>query len=532
MTTTHEFSQKKLALIALIPLGFLFISLGFSIIVLEQSPHLPLLLSAGVAAVVAITILKFKWEKIQEGILDSIYVTLSSVLILMIIGMLVASWIIAGVVPGLIYYGLDIISPKFFLVTALVLSSIIAIATGSSWTAAGTVGIALMGIANGLDINLGLAAGAVVSGAYFGDKLSPLSDTTNLAPAVSGADIFKHIKSMLYSTIPSYIITFIIFLSIGLFTDSAVAVESSTIDFYKLVIGASYNIGWYIFIPPVLVILFVLFKVPSLPALFSASIIGLIMAGALNGFSVSDLMTVSLDGVSQDSATVLVDELGYTYHEDIVYEDSNGAIITDENQIYNSLGRVNDDITVVDNSTYTLNNTTYTQDNVSEVDGLLTSGGISGMWWTISLIICAMAFGGVMEITGLLNAVVSMILKLVFNYTSLVTATILTSIFVNVIAADQYLSIALPGKMYKDVYTRKYNVVPENLSRVLETGGTLTSPLVPWNTCGATMSGFLGVSTLTYLPFAFFNLINPVVEIIVSGFGFGVKQAVDNVNNK
>lgn len=502
----REFSKGALFGIALIPLVSLFIILGFSIIVWGLDPHIPLLLSACVAAVVAIFILGYSWDELQDGISESIGVALGAVLILMIIGVVIGAWIISGTVPGLIYYGLDVINPKFFLVSGLVLTAIISIATGSSWTAAGTIGIALIGIATALDFHIGWTAGAVVSGAYFGDKMSPLSDTTNLAPAVAGTDIFSHIRSMLYTTVPAFIVAAIVYTIVGFNISSSGNVDLSQVEATKEVLSMSFNIGLWVFIPPILVIAMILLKVPALPALFISAIIGVAIAMPTNGYGMDEAMDVMHYGYSSDAATVLVDN-GYD-------EIATGEVTEDGDEIFE----------------YTNGNEVITADVIGNVDQLLSRGGLDSMLWTVSLIICAMVFGGIMEAAGLLQAVVDMILRFVFGYTSLVVATIATSAFVNVVAADQYLAIVLPGKMYKKSFTEDYNVEPYCFSRVLESGGTLTSPLVPWNTCGATMSSFLGVPVWGaggYALYAVFNMVNVLFEIIAAAIGFGIKYKDD-----
>lgn len=503
----RKFSDLQLFGIAMIPLLSLFAILGYSIIELGLDPHIPLLLSAFVAGVVAMVILGYSWKELQQGISDSIGISLGAILILMIIGVVIGTWIVSGVVPGLIYYGLNVISPKFFLVSALILSAIISLATGSSWTAAGTIGIALIGIATALDYHIGWTAGAVVSGAYFGDKMSPLSDTTNLAPAVAGTDIFKHIRSMLYTTVPAFIIALVAYTIIGLVLAGNNEIDLSQVENTKLVIGETFNIGLWIFIPPVAVITMIILKVDALPALFVSALIGLVMAIGINGVSLGDTLGIMHYGYESDSQAVL---------EDIGYDEAEYTTNEDGEEVLASLA--NSEGEVIDGSV------------ISNVDELLSRGGLDSMLWTVSLIICAMVFGGIMEAAGLLQAVVNMILKVTFNYTALVTASIMTSVFVNVVAADQYLAIVLPGKMYRKAFVEDYKVKPYSFSRVLETGGTLTSPLVPWNTCGATMSTFLGVPVWGaggYAMYTLFNMLNVVIEVIASAIGFGVFYADD-----
>lgn len=554
----RKFSDGALFGIALIPLIALFVILYFSIIEFGLDPHIPLLISAFVAAIVAQAVLGYKWKDLQDGVMESIGLAMGAMLILLIIGVVIGAWIISGVVPGLIYYGLNIISPKFFLVSALLLTSIIALATGSSWTAAGTIGIALIGMATALDIHIGWTAGAVVSGAYFGDKMSPLSDTTNLAPAIAGTDIFKHIRSMLYTTLPSYIIAAIIYTIVGFMISTDGASSSSTVEATQEVISMSFSIGLWIFIPPIAVIVMILMKVDALPALFISAIIGVVMAIALNGGSapISDdeatspsfgdkigwSMGVMHYGNEADSAGVLEAD-GYEPIEISVseLEDANLVETAKFYGVYEDGLSPSELVAALENeevetvTSYEKGDMYVDHLVVNNVDKLLTRGGLDSMLWTVSLIICAMVFGGIMEAAGLLQAVVNMILKLTFNYASVVTASLLTSAFVNVVAADQYLAIVLPGKMYRKSFVEDYKVEPYCFSRVLETGGTLTSALVPWNTCGATMSGFLGVNVWGaggYAIYAVFNYLSVIVEIIAAAIGFGVVHSDDKESIK
>ncbi len=525
----RKFSDVQLFGIAMIPLIGLFVILGFSIIVLGLDPHIPLLLSAFVAAIVAQGILGYKWKELQDGVMDSIGVAMGAILILLIIGVVIGTWIISGVVPGLIYYGLNIISPKIFLLSALLLTSVIALATGSSWTAAGTIGIALVGMAITIDYNIGWTAGAVVSGAYFGDKMSPLSDTTNLAPAVAGTEIFKHIRSMIYTTVPSFIIAAIVYTVAGFMLSGNGNVDLSQVENTKFLLSETFSIGPWIFIPPIAVIVMILLKVDALPALFISAIIGMIMAIGLNG-SVAPILDEDARSEADfsDKAAWSLGVMHYGYEQDSasVLEGA-GYVVSDETRttfIDGEETEVND---------FIKGDKVIGYEVVSNVDTLLSRGGLDSMLWTVSLIVCAMVFGGIMEASGLLQAIVNMILKITFNYTALVTASLLTSALVNVVAADQYLAIVLPGKMYRKSFVEDYKVKPYCFSRVLETGGTLTSPLVPWNTCGATMSRFLDVPVWGvggYAIYAVFNYVNVFVEIIASAIGFGVIHSDDMEN--
>jgi Na+:H+ antiporter, NhaC family len=416
--------------------------------------HIPLVLGALVAATVAIVRLGYTWGEVEEGIISSISGTMQAILILAIIGMIIGTWILGGVVPTLIYFGLQVLSPGFFLVAACLLCCIVSLATGTSWGTAGTIGIALMGIGAGIGIPAPMTAGAIISGAYFGDKMSPLSDTTNLAPAMAGATLFDHIKHMVYTTGVSLTIALVGFGILGA-RFASTALDTSNIQQVMELMKQNFSVNPLLLLIPIIVIVMVAKKVPAVPGLFIGTLLGGVAAVMFQGASLADIMNAMQNGI--------VSETG--------------------NQV---------------------------------LDDLLTRGGYQSMMWTISLILAALTFGGILEKTGMLEAVAKVILKFAKSTGSLVTATIFTSIFANVLAGDQYLSIVLPGKMYKEEY-RKRGLAPRNLSRCLEDAGTLTSPLVPWNTCGATMSTYLGVATIEYLPYCFLNLINPVVSII---FGF------------
>ena len=420
----------------------------------DQSVHIPLVLGTLIAAIIAITRLGYSWKDIEEGIISSISGTMQAIIILAIIGMIIGTWILGGIVPTLIYYGLKILSPSVFLVAACLLCCVVSLATGSSWTTAGTVGIALMGVAAGLGVPGPMAAGAIISGAYFGDKMSPLSDTTNLAPAMAGANLFDHVRHMVYTTGVSLLIALVGFAILG-FRFAGSSLDTSNIDALMDLMSKNFTITPILLIVPIIVIVMVAKKVPAIPGLFIGVLLGGAAAMLTQNASFAAVMSSMQDGV--------VSETG--------------------NEI---------------------------------LDTLLTRGGYQSMMWTISLILAALSFGGTLEKTGMLETIAKRVLKYAKSTGSLVTATIFTSIFTNILAGDQYLSIVLPGKMYKDEF-HKRGLAPRNLSRCLEDAGTLTSPLVPWNTCGATMSTYLGVATIEYLPYCFLNLVNPFVSIF---FGF------------
>lgn len=451
--------------IALIPVIFLIGSLYYAIQVVEASPHIPLFTSAIVAALVGMFVLKVKWAEIEEGIVDTIKMSMGAIIILMIIGMVIGTWIISGVVPTMIFYGLKILSPKIFLLATLLMCSVVSLATGSSWTTAGTVGIALMGIGMSLNIPAPVIGGAIISGAYFGDKMSPLSDTTNLAPAMAGAKLFDHIRHMIYTTGPSYVLAAILFIVVGMGYSSD-ALDLTLIDQINEGLSMDFNLSIWLLLVPVITIGIVVMKVPAIPGLFGGAIIGGIAAMMFQGSSLGDVVNAMHYG----------------------YESATG---------------------------------------IEFVDTLLTRGGLDSMMWTVSLILCAMTFGGVMEKTGMLESLAGVILGFAKTTGTLVLSTIITALGMNVLAGDQYLSIVIPGRMFKKAFDDR-GLAPRNLSRVLEDSGTLTSPLIPWNTCGAFMMATLGLAPWTYVPYCFLNLINPLVSIFYGFTGITIMKLEDD----
>ncbi|WZL72853.1 Na+/H+ antiporter NhaC [Clostridiaceae bacterium 35-E11] len=444
---------------AMIVILFLIAALISTLMLWGGDPHMPLLASSAVATIVAVRA-GFKWSDIEGGILETIKMATQAILILMIIGCIIGTWILAGVVPTMIYYGLKIISPGIFLIATCLICAIVSLATGSSWTTAGTVGIALLGVGGGLGMPLPMVAGAIISGAYFGDKMSPLSDTTNLAPAMAGANLFDHIKHMAYTTGPSLLISCVLFGILGM-KYAGKELDTAGINALLDTLGQQFAINPLLLIPPVLVIAMVIFKVPAIPGLIGGTVLGGLFAALFQGAGMSAIIEAA--------------HYGYT-----------------------------------------------SETGVEAVDSLLTRGGLDSMMWTVSLILLAMSFGGIMERTGMLEVIAEKILKLANSTGSLVVATFVTCIFCNLTTGDQYLSIVIPGRMYKDVYAER-GLHPKNLSRCLEDFGTITSPLVPWNTCGAFMHSALGIHPFAYLPYAFLNLVNPLVSMF---YGFtGITMA-------
>jgi len=447
---------------------FLIVSLMATIMLFGGDPHMPILVTAAVASIVAIRA-GYKWDDIQDGIIDGIKMSMQAILILMIVGMLIGVWILAGVVPTMIYYGLKILSPGIFLVATCLICCIVSLATGSSWTTAGTVGVALMGVGMGLGMPLPMVAGAIISGAYFGDKMSPLSDTTNLAPAMAGSDLFDHVKHMIYTTGPSLIIALILY---GILGARYAGKELDVAQINQLLDGLAgqFAINPLLFIPPIIVILMVVFKVPAIPGLIGGVVLGGIFAVIFQGAGMSAIIEASHYGFVSETGIV-------------------------------------------------------------EIDDLLSRGGLDSMMWTVSLIMIAMSFGGVLERTGMLNALLEKVLRVVNSTGSLVLATVLSCFFINLTSGDQYMSLVVPGRMFKNAYAER-GLHPKNLSRVLEDAGTLSSPLIPWNTCGAFMLSTLAVHPFAYLPYAFLNLLNPIVSVFYGYTGITMEKLPEEETKK
>lgn len=441
-----NFSEALFTFLSLVLIMFI------SIIKYEESPHIPMLIGVLIASLVALKI-GYSWKFIENSMIKGISQAMQSIIILAIIGVLIGVWILAGVVPTMIYYGLMILKPSIFLVATVLITSITSLATGTSWGTAGTMGIALMGIASGLGIPAPITAGAVLSGAYFGDKMSPLSDTTNLAPAMAGTDVFTHIKAMVKPTIITYVLTLLIFGFLSLKYRGSSA-DLSSVTMITEGLKNNFNISPVLLIPPLIVILSIAKKVPAVPGISLGIIAAAIMGPLYQKVTFGDILSCALNG--------FVSETG-----------------------------------------------------IESVDKLLTTGGLNNMMSSISLTIIAMMFGGIAEETGILEAIVKKFLGKVQSAVGLVTATILTCFFTNATMPEQYISIVVPGRMFKNEY-RDRNLDPKLLSSTLEAGGTVTSAMVPWNTCGAYMTSVLGVSTVHYLPFLFFNLLMPLVQIIVT----------------
>lgn len=443
---------------ALVPIIGMAIIIVYSMLELEIDPHIPIVLATVLAACMALWV-GCTWTEIRDGMINSVFRAVEALIIVMCVGMLIGSWVLSGSVPAMIYYGLQFISPKFFLPTGCILCAIVSVATGSAWTSAGTVGIALMGIGSGLGINPALTAGMIISGAYFGDKISPLSDSTNVAAAAAETDLYKHVHSMLYTTVPSFIIALILYTIVGLGHDTS-QFNAENITAIHEALAGSYNITPWLFIPPIFVLVSAILRVPAIPSLLGAAGLGGVCAALFQHATLRDVLVAF----------------------------QNGVVSATGNEV---------------------------------VDKLLTRGGVNNMLWTISLIIFALCFGGILETAGFTDAILKRVIKHIHSVGSLVATTIVSGIACDFVLTDQYLANIIPGRMYCKAYD-EMGLERYYLSRTLEDGGSLWSPMFPWNGCGAYQQATLGVPTFQYFPFAFLNLINPIVSIFMAYMGIAV----------
>ncbi|MDX1751713.1 MAG: Na+/H+ antiporter NhaC [Salinimicrobium sediminis] len=463
---------------ALFPVFALIGMLAYNVFVygddsLSGSNQFILLLGGAVAAIVGL-FNKVSFDTMIEEVANNIKSTTGAILILLMVGSLAGTWLISGIIPTMIYYGLQILNPTIFLAATVIICSVISVATGSSWTTSATVGIALIGIAEALGISVGMTAGAILSGAYFGDKMSPLSDTTNLAPAMAGTDLFTHIRYMTLTTVPTISITLLVFIILGFTIEPSGTADTAAI---LSSIESAFNISGWLFVVPALVILLIVKKTSPLIALLLGTLLG---AAAAVIFQPDVVAAVAgYDNLSFEAAYV---------------------------------GLMNS-ITV---------DTSITTDN-AQLNDLFSSGGMSGMLGTIWLIICAMVFGGIMDAIGALATISKALLNLFHTTFGLFASTVLSCITLNATASDQYLAIVVPGKMFAKAYRDK-GLAPENLSRSLEDSGTVTSVLIPWNTCGAYHSGVLGVPVASYFVYAIFNYLSPFMTLLYAAFNIKIKQ--------
>lgn len=451
-------------LLALTPVVLTLIVLGVQLFYFgDFTPHIPLAIGLAITGLVGIR-LGFTWKHIEEGVFHVIHVSLPSVSVLICVGMIIGVWIASGTVPTLIYYGLILLSPQIFLAAAMILCSVVSVSLGTSWGTVGTVGLALMGIGAGFDIPVYWTAGAVVSGAFFGDKVSPLSDTTNLAPAVTGTDVFSHIKNMMPTTIPAMLIAFAIYLIAGFTLIDGGNASFEKINAITASLQANFTISAWLLLPAALVIVLAVKRMPPIPSLFAGVLAGAVAAMLAQGSGLHELLTFANNGYSIETG-------------------------------------------------------------IATIDSLLNRGGIQSMMWTISLVLIALGFGGALERTGCLEAIIRAIMTKIRTFKGVQTAAVCTSISTNLVAGDPYLSIALPGRMYAPIYRgMKYSTL--NLSRAIEEGGTLISPLIPWNAGGAFVISALGlgvaegnIENLLYIPLAFACWVSPVIGLIYAQTG-------------
>ncbi|WP_111414371.1 Na+/H+ antiporter NhaC [Billgrantia lactosivorans] len=456
--------RKPSFLLALTPVVLTLVAIGVQIFYFgDFTPHIPLVIGLAITSLVGLR-LGFRWKRIEEGIFHVIHISLPSVSVLICVGMIIGVWIASGTVPSLIYYGLTLLSPAYFLAAAMLLCSLVSLSLGTSWGTVGTVGLALMGIGAGFGIPVYWTAGAVVSGAFFGDKVSPLSDTTNLAPAVTGTDVFSHIKNLLPTTIPAMLIALAIYLIAGFMLIDDQSASFERISAITASLNENFTISPWLLLPALLVIVLAVKRMPPIPSLFAGVLAGAVTAMLVQGEGLHAVVTYANDG-------------------------------------------------------YTI------ETGVESMDSLLNRGGIQSMMWTISLILIALGFGGALEKTGCLETIIRAIMARVRSFRGVQASAMLTSLTTNLVAGDPYLSIALPGRMYAPTY-RGLGYSTLNLSRAIEEGGTLMSPLVPWNAGGAFVISVLGlgitegnVENLLYIPLAFACWISPLIGIFYAQFG-------------
>lgn len=463
---------------ALLPLLVLIGLLAFNVFVygddaLSGSNQFILLFGGAVAAMVGFAN-KISYAIMLDKVADNLKSVTGAILILLFVGALAGTWLIGGVIPAMIYYGLQILHPSIFLPACVIICALISLATGSSWTTSATVGIALIGIGKALGVPVGMVAGAVLSGAYFGDKLSPLSDTTNLAPAMAGADLFTHIRYMTHTTVPSIVVTLIVFIILGIGFSAEGSANSQEL---LTAMNEVFTINLFLFIVPILVIVMIVKKTPPLVALFAGTLLG-----ALAALIFQQDLLLSLSGESSLS-------------------------------LFGTYQVIIDAVTV----------STEIETSSPELSDLFQSGGMQGMLGTIWLIICAMVFGGVMDAIGALATISTALLSMAKSTFQLFASTVASCLAINITASDQYLSIVVPGKMFEKAYQDR-DLAPENLSRTLEDSGTVTSVLIPWNTCGAYQSGVLGVDVSQYFFYAIFNWLSPFMTLFFAAFHMKIKR--------
>ncbi len=455
---------------ALLPIVVMIVTMTITIVVLKQEPHIPLIIGTAVAALVAWKF-GYQWKEIEEMMFKGIRLALPAVIIIMLVGLTIGAWIGGGVIATMIYYGLKLINPTFFLVTITIICAIVALVTGTSWGTMGTVGVAGMGIGMSMGIPAPMIAGAVISGAYFGDKMSPLSDTTNLASGLTGTDLYDHIKNMFYTTIPGIIIALIVYFILG----RRFAVDETNLNDIEQILFTlqeNFIISPWLLLVPLIVIGLVIKKVPAVPALIVGIVLGFTCQVFVQGDSASFAVQTLQSGFEISSGNAMVDEL-------------------------------------------------------------FNSGGLESMMYTVSMTIVAMTFGGVLEFSGMLQAIMNPILKVLKSAGSLIATTVGAAFFTNATCSEQYISIVVPSRMFASSYREK-GLHSKNLSRALEDGGTLTSVFIPWNTCGVFIFGTLGVHAFEYAPYAVLNYVVPIISIIFAFTGITIwkltKEEMETLN--
>ena len=466
-------------LVAIIPVVVLigFLSLVISLFgsdSLSGGSQIALLMGMAVCVCLSMAVYRVPWSTFEKQIKSTIGEVSITLLILLCVGMLAGSWIISGIVPTMIYYGIQVMSPQFFLLSACIICALVSVLSGSSWTTIATIGVALLGIGHALGVSEAWTAGAIISGAYFGDKMSPLSDTTILASSATGTDLFTHIRYMMYTTLPTFAITILIFLFAGLGKGSGMELQ---VDEYTEGLARTFYISLWTLLVPLFTAILIARRVPSLIVLFLSSLMAGVMALILQPHILCEIA-----GGDSIGSTTLIRGLAITY--------------------YGS--------TAVDTGSSSLNE-------------LISTSGMAGMLHTVWLILCAMCFGAAMVASRMIESLTGVILRFIRNRVSLISSTVGTGIFLNLTTGDQFISIVLTADIYKDVF-RKEGYESRLLSRTTEDAATVTSVLIPWNTCGMTQSTVLGVSTFTYLPYCFFNLLSPLMSIVVAAIGWKIKK--------
>lgn len=473
MIDTKE-KTKPSTLQAISPLVIMIVLLTIGVGFLKLRAEPIILICTIITSMIAKT-LGYTWEELQRGIIEKISSALPATLILWSVGLLIGSWMFCGTVPMIIYYGVQIISPRFLYVTAFLITAVLSTVTGTSWGSAGTIGVAIMGIAQGLNMNLAITAGAVVAGSYFGDKLSPFSDTTNLAPLAAGSELYDHIKHMLYTTVPASIVSIIVYLIAGLSSKTSLA-SADSVNVIQSQLSGIYNWNIILLLPVIIMLAGSILKFPTLPTMVVNSLISVVIGIFVQGFSLKDGFASMINGF------------------DIGMTGFNGKIIED-------------------------------------IATLINRGGAVSMTTTTILVFCSMGFAGIMSVSGMLDVVLDAILSRVKSTFGVVISTIVSCFTVAFVTGNSYLSILIPGELFKKVYLER-NLHPKNLSRTLEDSGTVLVPLIPWSAAGAYMAATLGVETLTYLPWAVLNYTGIIFAIIWAITGIGITKISEEEKEK